>query len=86
MLVLKGLRSLDTLGPSFDGLVVNASSIVHSESNILDSITMSLQLLRKLGVSGVQRRGESENDLSILDNVSAVVSDASLKTLSKRKL
>lgn len=86
MLVLKGLRSLDTLGTSFDGLVVDASSIVHSESNILDSITMSLKLLRKLGVSGVQRRGESENDLSILDNVSAVVSDASLKTLSKRKI
>lgn len=59
---------------SLNGLSIYASSVVDCEGNILDSITMSLELLCKLSIAWVEGRCNGENNLAVADNVSAVIS------------
>ena len=77
MLILQCFRSSDTFGASSNSFVVNASGIINKESDILDSISVSLEFLVKLSISCISRvkgRCESKDNLSILNNMCAEVS------------
>jgi hypothetical protein len=80
----KSLGGANTCGTLGDGLVVDTCSVVDSESNILDTVSMLVVVSGEFGVVRVQRRSEREHDLVVLDNMSAKLSFASLKSLSQK--
>jgi len=64
-----------------DGLVVDTSSIVNSESNVLHTVTVLGVVLRELLVVGLQGGLEGENNIASTDNMGAELTLTSLKTL-----
>ena len=74
-------RFTHRFGSTRNSLLVNTFSIIDSESNILDTITMLGVMLRELLVFGVQGRCETEDNVASTDNMSAEFTLASLKTL-----
>jgi hypothetical protein len=55
VLVLENLWSSDTLSSSLDCFIVDASSIINEESDVLNAITVLLQLSSEFLFSWVQR-------------------------------
>jgi hypothetical protein len=55
VLVLENLWSSDTLRSSLDCFIVDASSIINKESDVLNAITVLLQLSSEFLFSWVQR-------------------------------
>ena len=82
VLVLQLCRLSDGLSTSGDGLVENTCGILYFENDILDTISVLLELSVESGIAGVEGRGEGKGDLSISNDVGAPVSAASLKTLN----
>jgi len=64
---------------------VNASSIIDSERDVLDAVTVLGMVRRELLVVDVEGRTEREADVVVFDDVRAVIALASLQTLSKSK-
>mmetsp|Transcript_30911 Transcript_30911/g.35210 ORF Transcript_30911/g.35210 Transcript_30911/m.35210 type:complete len:224 (-) Transcript_30911:67-738(-) len=79
-LVSQLFRSRHTLGASGNSLVVDSTSIIDSESNISDTITVSGLMSRHLSV--VSQRGfENEVDVILLNNMGADRSLTGFQTL-----
>lgn len=54
MLILDSLRRSNTLGTSGDGLIVDALGIINEECNILNTVTVLLELMSEFMISRVQ--------------------------------
>ena len=69
VVVGEGGGLLDTSGASGDSLVVDASSVVDSESDILDAVTVLGVVRSELGVVWGEWRREDVSDLVVADHV-----------------
>ena len=69
VVVSEGGGLLDTSGASGDSLVVDASSVVDSESDILDAVTVLGVVRSELGVVWGEWRREDVSDLVVADHV-----------------
>ena len=63
MFVCQSLRLLDSLSASADCLIVDACSIINQESNILGSISVSVEFASETIVSRIQWRNKNIYDL-----------------------
>ena len=86
VLILQCFRSSDTLGSSRDCFIVDPLCIIDKECDVLNSISVLREFLWEISVARVQGRDECEDDLSIRDNMGAVISVTGLKTLRMVKL
>ena len=81
MLVLHCLGLSIALGASRDGLGIDTCGVIDMECDILDSVTVSLELSGEVFAAWVEWGGQSEDNVAISDNMGAKLSAASLKTL-----
>jgi len=71
VLVLESLRFFHSNCSSRYCLLINASSIIYSESNILDSISMLCVVCRELRVVRIKRRCECIDNIVVAYYMSA---------------
>jgi hypothetical protein len=83
VVVLKSLRCSHSLGASLYCHIVHSRSVIDLKCHVFHPVSVFLKFSGETLASGVQRRGQSEQNLSVSDDVSAEVSAAGLETLEK---
>ena len=81
VLILQLLGSLNRFSSSRYSNLIRLSRILNCKSNIMNSISMYLQVLCKLRISRIQGTSERKSHLSIPHNMRAVVSRSCLQAL-----
>ena len=83
IVILKSLRCFDTLCSPFDSFIVDTSSIINLESDILYSITVTAIFFWEFFIARIQRWDKGEDYLSILNYMRAILSISSFKSLKE---
>jgi len=79
--ILQGFWLLDRLGPSAHCFAEDPRRIIHMESYIIDSISVSFQMLGELFFTWIQRRLEGIHYLPIGDHMGCKLSLTCFQTL-----
>ena len=71
VLISQSLWGLDWCGPPWHRLLIDSSSIIYTESNVFDTISVLCMVGRELSMVGVEWGCESIHNLVVADNVGA---------------
>ena len=81
VIIFESSRFSDRGGTAFDSFIVDTSSVINSESDIFNTVTVLCNVLRKFRGFVCQSRFKSINDLTITNNMNTSVTVAGLKSL-----
>lgn len=81
IIILKLFRLRNGFSTSSNSLSVHVSAVFNLEGNIVDTVSVLLDIVMELSVSRVKRSSESVENLSVLNNMSAVISGSGLEAL-----